>query len=183
MSGFLSKIVETSSLMSLSAGPAYKRRTDRKLGHEERRGAGPGSTEDAGVYESEDDEDEPLNPEGGYSHLNDKAEDDNEDVADGSPNDSADDSDGQEMLLSTLRGLVEERKAEETKVLEGMSAHERRVKRMAERARKLEEENMGEKDWHMRGETRAGVRPLSPPENKSLATSCLSTHPTASKCN
>lgn len=38
-----------------------------------------------------------------------------------------------------------------------LSAHEQRVARMAQRARRLEEENMGEKDWFMRGETKAGA--------------------------
>lgn len=68
-----------------------------------------------------------------------------------------DDSDGQEQLLSTLRKMIDTKKAEEMKSHENMSAHERRVLRVAERARKLEAENMGEKDWHMKGETRAGL--------------------------
>ena len=40
------------------------------------------------------------------------------------------------------------------------SAHERRMARMAERARRLEEENLGEKEWFMRGE--AGAREIPP---------------------
>ena len=40
------------------------------------------------------------------------------------------------------------------------SAHERRMARMAERARRLEEENLGEKEWFMRGE--AGARETPP---------------------
>ena len=70
-----------------------------------------------------------------------------------------DDSDGQERLLSTLRGLIDQKKAEEAKqgkYMEDMTAHERRQLKIADRARKLEEENMGEKDWHMRGEMRGG---------------------------
>jgi len=38
-----------------------------------------------------------------------------------------------------------------------LSAHEQRVARVAQRARRLEEENMGEKDWFMRGETKSGA--------------------------
>lgn len=38
-----------------------------------------------------------------------------------------------------------------------LSTHERRMARMAERVRALEAENMGDKDWFMRGETSAGV--------------------------
>lgn len=40
-----------------------------------------------------------------------------------------------------------------------LSAHERRLQRMAERARKLEEQNVGEKEWFMRGEAGSGVQP------------------------
>lgn len=39
---------------------------------------------------------------------------------------------------------------------EGLSGHERRMLRIAERARKLEQENIGEKEWYMRGEAGAG---------------------------
>ncbi|BDA50529.1 probable U3 small nucleolar ribonucleoprotein protein MPP10 at C-terminar half [Coccomyxa sp. Obi] len=42
-----------------------------------------------------------------------------------------------------------------------LSTHERRMARMAERVRALEAENMGDKDWFMRGETSAGARPLN----------------------
>ena len=41
-----------------------------------------------------------------------------------------------------------------------VSAHERRMARMAERTRRLEEENLGEKEWFMRGE--AGAREIPP---------------------
>ena len=40
---------------------------------------------------------------------------------------------------------------------EAMSAHERRVARMAERARALEAQNLVQKDWFMRGEAGAGA--------------------------
>ncbi|CAL8464926.1 g4461 [Coccomyxa elongata] len=42
-----------------------------------------------------------------------------------------------------------------------LSTHERRMARMTERVRALEAENMGDKDWFMRGETSAGARPLN----------------------
>ena len=38
-----------------------------------------------------------------------------------------------------------------------LSTHERRMARVAERVRALEAQNMGDKDWFMRGETSAGV--------------------------
>ena len=38
-----------------------------------------------------------------------------------------------------------------------LSAHERRMQRMAERARKLEEQNVGDKEWFMRGEADSGL--------------------------
>lgn len=72
-------------------------------------------------------------------------------------------------LLGNLQVLLDKKRAEEAGSgektdLEGLSAHERRVLRMAERARKLEEENMGEKQWFMRGEAKAGraTSPFSP---------------------
>ena len=37
-----------------------------------------------------------------------------------------------------------------------LSAHERRLARVADRARQLEEANIREKDWFMRGEAAAG---------------------------
>lgn len=44
-----------------------------------------------------------------------------------------------------------------------LSAHERRMQRMAERARRLEEQNVGEKEWFMRGEADSGNKhPLCP---------------------
>ena len=66
-----------------------------------------------------------------------------------------------EALLGNLQVLLERRRREEAggggkTDLEGLSAHERRVLRMAERAHKLEEENMGVKQWFMRGEAKAG---------------------------
>ena len=39
-----------------------------------------------------------------------------------------------------------------------LSAHERRMQRMAERARRLEQQNVGEKEWFMRGEAGSGAR-------------------------
>ena len=42
---------------------------------------------------------------------------------------------------------------------QALSAHERRLQRMAERARKLEEQNVGEKEWFMRGEAGSGAQP------------------------
>lgn len=41
------------------------------------------------------------------------------------------------------------------------SAHERRMARMAQRARALEAQNMGAKDWTLRGEAHAGALPVS----------------------
>ena len=38
-----------------------------------------------------------------------------------------------------------------------LSSHERRVARMAERARALEAQNMGDKQWFLRGEANAGA--------------------------
>ena len=38
-----------------------------------------------------------------------------------------------------------------------LSAHERRMQRMAERARKLEAQNVGDKEWFMRGEADSGL--------------------------
>ena len=71
--------------------------------------------------------------------------------------DEADDSDGQEQLLSTLRSLIDQKKEEEAKGQTSKTAHELRQARIAEKARRLEEENMMAKDWHMRGEVRAGT--------------------------
>ena len=51
--------------------------------------------------------------------------------------------------------LMEERMQE----ARALSAHERRMQRMAERARRLEEQNVGEKEWFMRGEAGSGVQP------------------------
>ena len=69
--------------------------------------------------------------------------------------------DARKALLGDLQVLLDKKRAEEGGArgktdLEGLSAHERRVLRMAERARKLEEENMGQKQWFMRGEAKAG---------------------------
>lgn len=71
-------------------------------------------------------------------------------------------------LMEGLQTLLEQKRAEEAGAQglskadqSSMSAHERRVARMAERARKLEEENLGEKQWFMRGEAKAGVQPSS----------------------
>ena len=69
--------------------------------------------------------------------------------------------DAREALLGSLQTLLDKKRAEEAGLgdkqdVEGLSAHERRVLRMAERARKLEEENMGDKQWFMRGEAKAG---------------------------
>ncbi|CAK0787054.1 hypothetical protein CVIRNUC_010270 [Coccomyxa viridis] len=44
---------------------------------------------------------------------------------------------------------------------QSLSAHERRMQRMAERAQRLEQQNVGEKEWFMRGEAGSGVRPLN----------------------
>lgn len=72
--------------------------------------------------------------------------------------------DAREALMGSLQNLLDQKRAEEAggkgtptaADIAGMSAHERRVARMADRARKLEEENLGEKQWFMRGEARAG---------------------------
>lgn len=50
-------------------------------------------------------------------------------------------------------------KAADGKLSEPMSAHERRMKRMAERAKVLEQRNIGDKEWFMQGETHAGAVP------------------------
>ncbi|EIE20541.1 Mpp10-domain-containing protein, partial [Coccomyxa subellipsoidea C-169] len=42
-----------------------------------------------------------------------------------------------------------------------LSTHERRMARMAERVQALEAQNMGDKEWFMRGEAKAGARPLN----------------------
>ena len=39
-----------------------------------------------------------------------------------------------------------------------LSAHEQRMQRMAERAQRLEQQNVGEKEWFMRGEAGSGER-------------------------
>ena len=41
------------------------------------------------------------------------------------------------------------------------SAHERRLARMAARIARMEEANMGEREWFLRGEAGAGARPLN----------------------
>ena len=41
---------------------------------------------------------------------------------------------------------------------QNLSAHERRMQRMAERAQRLEQQNVGEKEWFMRGEAGSGAR-------------------------
>ena len=41
---------------------------------------------------------------------------------------------------------------------QSLSAHERRMQRMAERAQRLEQQNVGEKEWFMRGEAGSGAR-------------------------
>ena len=41
---------------------------------------------------------------------------------------------------------------------QSLSAHERRMQRMAERAQRLEQQNVGEKEWFMRGEAASGAR-------------------------
>ena len=41
---------------------------------------------------------------------------------------------------------------------QSLSAHERRMQRMAERAQHLEQQNVGEKEWFMRGEAGSGAR-------------------------
>ena len=40
----------------------------------------------------------------------------------------------------------------------GLSAHERRLARMAARIARMEEANMGEREWFLRGEASAGAR-------------------------
>lgn len=40
---------------------------------------------------------------------------------------------------------------------EKLSAHQRRLLKVAERARRLEEENLGNKEWYMTGEAGAGA--------------------------
>ena len=65
-----------------------------------------------------------------------------------------------EALLGNLQTLLDKKRAEEAGLANGaggLSAHERRVLRMAETARKLEEENMGDKQWFMKGEAKAGM--------------------------
>ncbi len=47
-----------------------------------------------------------------------------------------------------------------TQEARNLSAHERRMQRMAERARKLEAQNVGDKEWFMRGEADSGLCPL-----------------------
>ncbi|KAK9804045.1 hypothetical protein WJX73_007735 [Symbiochloris irregularis] len=47
------------------------------------------------------------------------------------------------------------------KDLESMTPHERRMARMAERVKTLEEANMSEKAWYLRGEAGSGARPLN----------------------
>ena len=49
---------------------------------------------------------------------------------------------------------------------QSLSAHERRMQRMAERAQRLEQQNVGEKEWFMRGEAGSGAR-LQHPEPSS----------------
>lgn len=44
-----------------------------------------------------------------------------------------------------------------------LSSHERRMARMAERARALEAQNMGDKQWFLRGEANAGAPDWAPP--------------------
>jgi len=69
------------------------------------------------------------------------------------------------QLLGTLQRMLDDKRAEEGAGGEGdeteeagrkLSGHEQRLARMGQRARRLEEENMGEKDWFMRGETKSG---------------------------
>ena len=69
-----------------------------------------------------------------------------------------------DALLGSLQNLLDKKRAEEAGVSLAhgdaqMTAHERRLLRVSERARKLEEENMGEKQWFMQGEARAGESP------------------------
>ena len=76
---------------------------------------------------------------------------------DAEADEGGEDAEARAALLGSLQSMLDQKKAEEAGGLSTMSAHERKVARMAERASKLEEENMGEKQWFLRGEARAGM--------------------------
>lgn len=137
-----------------AAGPAYKQQpTPAANGKVKRKAAELNDLSDFEMDASDEEAD------GADTQLGD---DDGEEEDAGPANrseadDEADDSDGQEQLLSTLRSLIDQKKEEEAKGQTSKTAHELRQARIAEKARRLEEENMMAKDWHMRGEVRAGT--------------------------
>ena len=151
------------------AGPSSRQDLDAELPGEEFRGTKrkQAAVTDLQDLMDNDDEDDELDDDSNENLAKDDDVDEEDEDEEGieaetrlnEREEEDDDSDGQERLLSTLRGLIDQKKAEEAKQgksMEDMTAHERRQLKIADRARKLEEENMGEKDWHMRGEMRGG---------------------------
>ena len=95
--------------------------------------------------------------------------------ADEGDEDDQDDGEGSDDggAAGHLEGFLGEASVPATSAQEAqhLSAHERRMQRMAERAQRLEQQNVGVKEWFMRGEAGAGVV-KGPPSKVGLLDRC-----------